>query len=108
MERLKHSGLGIASFIVSICAGAGLFVLVVIAAVLPSATPSGLDTKSASAIVLGLLMFLFLFIELVALGLGVVGLFPTGRNKVFAILGITFSVTSVLAILGLMVIGSLT
>ena len=108
MERLKHSGLGIASFIVSICAGAVLFVLVAIAAVLASASPGGLDAKSASAIVLGLLMFLFLFVELVALGLGVAGLFQRGRNKVFAILGIAFSVTSVLTILGLMVIGSLT
>jgi hypothetical protein len=108
MERLKHSGLGITSFIVSICAGGVLFVLMAIAAVLTNTTPGGLDAKSASAIVLGLLMFLFLFVELVALGLGVAGLFPTGRNKVFAILGIAFSLTSILTVLGLMVIGSLT
>jgi len=106
MERLKHSGLGITSFIVSICAGGMLFVLLTVAAVLTTTTPGGLDAKSAGAIILGLLMFLFLFVELVALGIGVGGLFQKGRHKLFAILGIAFSLTSILTVFGLMVLGS--
>jgi len=106
MEQLKHSGLGIASFITSLFSGGMLFILVVIAGVMETTTPGGMDDKSAGAIVLGLFMFLFIFVALVAMGLGVGALFQTKRNKLFAILGIVLSLVSILGVLGLMLIGA--
>ncbi|MDP7266617.1 MAG: hypothetical protein QF408_00470 [Pirellulales bacterium] len=105
MEPLKHSGLGIASFVTSICAGGMLFVVVVTAGVMEASAPGGMDEKSAGAIIIGLFMFLLLFVELVAMGIGVGGLFQKERKKIFAILGIVFSLASILGVICLMLIG---
>ena len=106
MEQLKHSGLGIASCITSIFSGGMLFIVVVIAGVMETTTPGGMDDNSAGAIVLNLSIFLFIFVALVAMGLGVGALFQTKRNKLFAIFGIVLSMASILGVLGLILIGA--
>ena len=84
MEELKHSGLGIASFIVSIAAGVCIFFTFVIAGAIEATTPGGMNEESVTAIIIGLLLVIFLFATLVSLGLGIGGLFQKERKKIFA------------------------
>lgn len=87
-----HSGLGIASFIISMAAGAALVILLVIAGVLGSQS-GGMDEESAGAIVLGLLLTLTALGHVLALGLGIAALVQAGRSKLFGVLGTVFAST---------------
>jgi phosphoglycerol transferase MdoB-like AlkP superfamily enzyme len=91
MEEKKHSGLGIASFIISIISGILVFFLLVIAGVMEVSTPGGIDENSAGAIILGMFLIALMFVSLVALGLGIGGLLHKERKRIFAILGTVFS-----------------
>ena len=53
--ELKQSGLGIASFILSILCGLLIFVMFIIAGVMEASSPGGIDERSAGAVVLGLI-----------------------------------------------------
>ena len=92
MQELKHSGLGIASFVSSIAAAVLIFIMVMAAGFMELSTPGGIDEESAEALLIGLLLFTFMGLTLVAFGLGVGGLFQAQRKKVFAVLGTVFSV----------------
>jgi hypothetical protein len=105
MEEKKHSGLGIASFITSIASGIPIFLLFAIAAVIGASTPGGLDEQSVAAVVVGLCLFFFVGVALVALGLGIAGLFQKERKKIFAILGTIFSAATLVGTLILMILG---
>lgn len=105
MEPLKHSGLGIASFVLALLSGLMIVVVVVIAGVIEASTPGGMDEQSGEAIAIGLSLFAFLGGALVSLGLGVAGLIQGGRKKLFAVLGTVFSGLALLFTLALFVIG---
>jgi len=102
----KHSRLGIASFAISIVFGALLFVLLVIAGFIEVTTPGGMVDSSPAAVMIGLALFGLLAIAFVGVGLGIAGLFQQDRRKLFSILGISFSVAAVLAVVILYIIGS--
>ena len=102
---LPHSGMGIASFIISLVAGLGLLVTFGVAGVADSTQPGGLDEASVMAGVLGLLMVLFALAQLIALGLGIAGLVQVGHNKIFGVLGTVFASTALLGSLVLMLLG---
>jgi len=105
--EMPHSGLGVASFIISLVAGVGMLVLVGVATVLSAAQPGGqLDEESLAAIMIGLVLALAALAQLVAIGLGIGGLVQTGRKKVFAVLGTVFAAMSLLGALMLMLIGT--
>lgn len=103
----KHSGLGIASFIISLVAGLAILIAIVIAGIMEANTPGGIDENSPEAILLGLVLIGMMFLDLVALGLGIGALFQRDRKKIFAILGTIFSGVVVLGTAFLMVIGSM-
>ena len=103
--EVKHSGVGIASFVTSIVAGALIFLLVIIAGVLEVSTPGGMDEESIAAVLIGLFLFAFLGAELVALGLGIGSLIQKDRKKTFAILGVVFSATALLITLFMLFLG---
>ncbi|MDX9687049.1 hypothetical protein [Halopseudomonas formosensis] len=103
--EVKHSGVGIASFVTSIVAGVLIFLLVIIAGVLEVSTPGGMDEESIAAVLIGLFLFAFLGAELVALGLGIGGLIQKDRKKIFAILGVVFSATALLITLFILFLG---
>ncbi|GAB6070326.1 hypothetical protein JCM30760_14230 [Thiomicrorhabdus hydrogeniphila] len=105
MEKQKHSGLGIASFILSIASAVFIFLLVAIAGIIEASNPTGMDEESAAAVMIGLFLFIFLGGALVALGLGIAGLFQKERQKIFAILGVVFSVVTLLGTVLLIMIG---
>lgn len=105
MEAQQHSGLGVASFVVSIIAGFSIFVLIVIAGLMETSTPGGLDENSIEAVLVGLLLIAFVGLALVALVLGIVGLVQKQRKKIFALLGTVFSGVSILCTIVLIAIG---
>jgi hypothetical protein len=97
----KHSGFGIASFVIVLAAGALEFVLVVIAGILETMTPGGMDENSPIAILLGLVMIGGLLVDLLGILLGIVGLCQRDRKKPFAGLGV---VTGLLVLVGLVAV----
>lgn len=105
MEPPKNSGLGIASFITSVVSGVLIFVTIVVAGVLQVTTPGGVDENSAANIIIGLFIIGFLFAALVAIGLGIGGLFQKERKKIFSILGIIFSSVTLLCTVFVIIIG---
>ncbi|WP_133406542.1 hypothetical protein [Parashewanella tropica] len=105
MEELKNSGIGIASFIISIASGIFIFLLIAIAGYLEASTPGGVNEESSEAIIVGLFLFAFLGTALVALGLGIAGLFQKERKKIFAILGTVFSTVTLAITFLIMMIG---
>jgi hypothetical protein len=102
----KHSGVGIASFIISLLTGAGLFLSFAAAGVLEASTPGGIDEQSPEAVAIGLAILGGLFVDLVALTLGVGGLCQDNRKKIFALLGALFSGLALAATVGLVVLGA--
>jgi hypothetical protein len=96
VENQKHSGIGIASFVISIISGTLILLLMGIAGMMEVSTPGGLDEESAGAVIIGLLLFAFVGGSLIALGLGIGGLIQKGKKKIFAILGTIFSSLTIL------------
>jgi hypothetical protein len=80
----KHSGLGAASFIISVVVGVVIFLLILVAGVMELTTPGGINEESVGAISVGCSIIACLFVDLVALGLGIGGLFQRERKRIFA------------------------
>jgi hypothetical protein len=102
MEQ-THSGLGIASFIMSIAICALTFLVIVTAGVMEVTTPGGIGEVGTTLV--GLLTIGCLFLDFIALGLGIGGLFKKDRKKVLSILGIAFSASTIFLTLTLIFIG---
>ena len=101
----KHSGLGVASFVISAVAGLAMFVLLLIASVLQATTPGGIDKRSAGNILLGFSMLALVGVDVIAIGLGIAGILQRERKKLFAILGTIFAFATVACTMFLVVIG---
>lgn len=106
MEQ-KHSGIGIASFIISIVAGILIFIVLGIAGSIEASTPGGMDENSTEAVMIGLAIIGLLFLNVLSVGLGIGGLLQKERKKIFAILGTVFSSFLILSVIGLMVLGTM-
>lgn len=76
-----------------------------IAGIMEASTPGGMDEDSAGATMVGLFMFAAMGTTLIALGLGIGGLLQKERNKIFAILGTTFSLVAIAGTLFLLLLG---
>lgn len=105
MEQ-KQSGLGIASFVLSIVSTLLLFVLFIVAGIMEISTPGGIDEDSPQTIALGLTIILCVIGEMVAIGLGIAAVCQSDRKKVLGILGLVFSSTAALMTLLLIALGS--
>ena len=102
-----HSGLGIASFIIALIAGAAMVALIVLAAALSAQAPGGeLDENSPEAVTVGCSLIIAAGMALLGLILGVVAAIQQGRKKVFAVLGIVFNGGMILVLVGLMILGA--
>lgn len=93
--RVRHSGLGIASFVISCVCAVLILVLLIVAGVMEMSTPGGVSEESPVVIIVGLLLIFFVFLALVGLGLGIAGLCQSERKKVFAVLGTVFGLATV-------------
>ncbi|MDR2100233.1 MAG: hypothetical protein LBP40_05345 [Campylobacteraceae bacterium] len=96
----KHSKLGIASFIIAIICVLSLFALFVVAGMLESSGGIGEE----AAMIVGALFFLFIILCIISIGLGIAGLIVKGK-KVFAVLGLVFSVGIFLLSIFLIILG---
>ena len=106
-EPRNHSGLGIASFILSIGVGFLIFCTIVVAGVMQNSTPGGMDEKAPAVILVGLAIIGLVLLDVIAFGLGIAGLFQRNRKKVFAILGTIFSSLVILATILLIIVGTM-
>ncbi|TCK98405.1 hypothetical protein EDC19_0825 [Natranaerovirga hydrolytica] len=88
----KHSGVGIASFVISLIVGVIMFANIMYAGYV-SLNMHTYDFQSLEAVLLivGAIMILSLIICLVGLGLGIAGLIQKNRKRVFSILGVVFN-----------------
>ncbi len=108
MERTGQSRLGIASLSISIVSALGLFILVIIAGIIESSSPGGMDEESIEAVIIGLFLFGFVGLDLVAIGLGIGGIFQKSRERILAIIGTVIAVATEIITISLVTIGLLT
>jgi hypothetical protein len=102
-EVMKHSGLGVASFVVSLIVGAIELITIISAAALE--VQGQMTETSVSAVVIGMVILVGLFANLVGIGLGIASVAQNKAKKIFGILGLIFNGCLILLILGLMFIG---
>lgn len=105
MEEKRHSGLGIASFIISILSAVMVCLILFLAGMMETSTPTGLSEDSVGTLMLVLLFFAFLLASLIALGLGIGGLIKKNRKRIFAILGTVFSSVTLVGTMILILVG---
>ena len=101
----KHSGFGIASFIMSILVGIGAFSVILVAGFVEASNPEGINEESPIAIIVGLCVFGVIGLNILGIGLGVAGLCQSNRSRVFAILGLVFNGLVIMGIIGIMALG---
>lgn len=106
MEQLKHSGLGITTFVLGLIAPIGLIACIIFAAVEEASTYGGMDPNSTKAAVIGLFLILFAVLALIAVGIGIGALVQKGYKKLLPLLGVVFSSVVLILTIVLMVIGA--
>lgn len=102
-----YSGLGIASFAVSLIAAVLTIVLIGICGVLAYSQPDSLDEESPVAMLVGLAMMITIFAELAAAALGIGCFFQRDRRKLYGVLGLIFAVATLIGVVALIVFGLL-
>ncbi|MHC4394730.1 MAG: hypothetical protein ACYS1A_03675 [Planctomycetota bacterium] len=101
----KHSGFGIASFILALAIALIEFLLIVLCGVLEVIFPQVGVEDGPVEMMLGFGIIGGCVMLLVGLGLSIVGLVQKNRLKIFSILGFIFSVAFLLGVAGLLIIG---
>jgi succinate dehydrogenase hydrophobic anchor subunit len=102
MEELKHSKLGVASFIASLVSAIALFILVFVAAYF---SLTGKNEESIEMVIIGLFLIFFIFTSCTAFILGIAGLFQQNVRKLYAALGALCSGLSAVGIIALIALG---
>lgn len=100
--ELKHSGMGIASFVISVA------VIVLMGAVFLAAGlmyDERVEEATPAQMMIGLLTIFLVLVDVVAVGLGIAALTARNRKKVFGVLGLCFSSLTILMTIGIIVIG---
>lgn len=91
--QIKHSNLGIASFIIAMVVGicdVGLLILTIVSTVVSQ------DTGIKAAVAFVLMLILGAILNLVGIGLGIGGALTKNRKQIFPILGIVFNSLAIL------------
>lgn len=88
---VRHSGLGITSFVISLVMFIFFFILVTIAGVIEISTPGGMSEESPIAVIMGMFTILGILLCLVGCGFGIAGFCQKECKKIFSILGIIFN-----------------
>jgi hypothetical protein len=90
-DQRKHSGFGIASFVITLSSGLLTLLNFLIAGVFENSTKGGIEANSIASTIVGFFLLVFFGTTILGLGFGIAGLFQKKRNITFAILGIVFS-----------------
>ncbi len=104
-EPMRHSGLGIASFIVAILVGLIEVGIIGAASIAEVKNPGIINEESPWAIAAGLGVCGGILLAVAGAGLGIAGLMQSQRYKLFAIIGLVFNSIIVLGMVGLIAIG---
>ncbi|MHC4085690.1 MAG: hypothetical protein ACYSWZ_16245 [Planctomycetota bacterium] len=102
---LRHSGLGIASFMISMVIIGFFFFLLFLAVIIAVIGPDLADTNSTMISTIGAFLMLSSLASLVGLGFGYAGLKQINRKKVFSILGVVFNLMIIAGMIVLTVFG---
>ncbi|MEC0107304.1 hypothetical protein P4H27_10180 [Paenibacillus taichungensis] len=113
MGRLKHSGPGIASFVIGLVSIIGYMLTLGIATMAINSTIGVVTTPiqveeialHPAVVLASLAVLVCLILNLAGLILGVIGLILKNRKKVFAIIGTILSGVMILAFAGLIIAG---
>ena len=97
--------MGLASLGISIISAIGMFINFVFAGVIESSSHGGMSEDSLEAVVIGLFLFAFLGLDLIAIGLGIAGIFQKARDRITAVLGVIIATSTVLITLSIVIIG---
>jgi hypothetical protein len=100
----KHSGIGIASFVISTAVGCLMMAAICVAGILAAHRIPGERTYPGQTVV-GLVIIFLAAADVAAIGLGIAALCQRGKNRLFGILGLVFSSLTILAVIGLMILG---
>ncbi len=106
MERTGQSSLGIASLIISGVGFLATFLLIIIAGILETSSPGGMNEESIEAAIVGLFIIGFLGLELIAIGLGIAGIFQKAKSRVTAIIGTSIATATIIITTSLILIGT--
>jgi hypothetical protein len=106
-RELPHSGPGVASFILGLLSGFAVLCVLVLAGVLAMQAGGDIDEESPEALLVGGALLVSLLVALVGAVLGGVGLAQRHRKKIFAVLGLCFSLLVLLGAAGVLVLGVL-
>lgn len=98
----RYNALGIASLALSLVTAVGMVLVIVAATVLVA---NGADESNPAMMVTGLLMFACMGADLIAVGLGIAGLFQAGRGKVTAVIGMILGAATLVTLLLLILVG---
>ncbi|MBA4029955.1 MAG: hypothetical protein C0478_03535 [Planctomyces sp.] len=101
----RHSIFGVISFLMGLGCGAVILACVGYSTYLEMTTPGGIDEEAPEVILIGLAMLGFMGLSILGGAIGLVGLFESERNKLFAILGTLTCAAVFLAPLALIIIG---
>lgn len=100
---LRHSGVGIATFVITLVGAALMLVVFVAAGMLELSTPGGVDEASPQAMIPGALLVGLILAQLVAAGLGIA---RRDRRRAFPVIGVSFAGMTLLATTALLIAGS--
>ena len=98
----KHSGVGIASFVIGIVSVLGVCVTFGLSFYAQSASS---QTSSSMTSTVGFLGICSMVISLVGVGLGIAGVVQKVQSKVFPIIGLVLSALVLLGMCGIMLLG---
>lgn len=102
---IKHSGLGIASFIIGIIQSIASFTAIIISGATYATYSIPTENQEIIFAIIGLVIFVGLFIHLIGIGLGIAGLLQKNRKKVFSILGLIFNISCVMVVILIICLG---
>ncbi len=102
---LRHSGLGIASFVLAMISGMGVVVMIGVATYFAATLGDQFNEQSTAAILVGLGIFAGIGAAAIGAALGLAGLVQPQRNKVFAVLGLVINVMVIFGVCGIMGLG---
>jgi hypothetical protein len=103
--RIRHSGVGIASFVIGLFAAVATLAIIAYAGYVEVSTPGGMDEKSPVAMLIGVLIFAAGGLLLLGIMLGGAGLFQSDRRKLFAWLGLLVNGFVLAGAVGIVMLG---
>jgi len=103
---LRHSGIGIASFIISLVIFVFFILLFAGAGFIGVAASGQISETSPVIMMIGLLAIIGLVVCLIGIGLGIGGFFQKNRKRIFSILGLSFNALVFFGVVILIIIGN--